>query len=68
MATLKKAEAKKLAAKFIIEWLTNDVTAEGRLDESEAYTGLTASGKSKVETAINEFKALIAKKAKLYAE
>lgn len=68
MATLKKADAKKLAAELVIGWLTNDVTAEGRLDESEAYMGLTASGKSKVETAINEFKALIAKKAKLDVE
>jgi hypothetical protein len=67
MSGMKKAEAKKLAAELVIAWLTNDVANEGRLSESPEYMELTDSGKRKVEAAINDFKAVIAKKAKLTA-
>lgn len=65
MAGMKKADAKKLAAKLIVDWLTHDLTNEGRLDEVDAFMELTKSGQAKVYAAFDDFKALILKKAKI---
>jgi hypothetical protein len=63
--SLKKSEAKAMAAKLIKEWVINELEDEAVMDELLQKANLTESGERKLTEAFGDLLAVVMKKAKV---